>query len=140
LKIFIDTWGWLVLGDEKEERHKQVKDWYSSFRNEGGVAYTSDYVLDETITLLFRRVPFQQALGALEVIDQSVKMGYLVVEWIDSKRFNGARVLRRKFSDKPNISFTDLTSMVIMRELGISDVLTEDDHFIQVGMGLKKVP
>lgn len=31
---------------------------------------------------------------------------------------------------------TDLTSMVVMKEPRIKDVLTEDDHFIQVGMGL----
>jgi hypothetical protein len=35
---------------------------------------------------------------------------------------------------------TDLTSMVVMKEPRIKDVLTEDDHFIQVGMGLRRVP
>jgi predicted nucleic acid-binding protein len=48
--------------------------------------------------------------------------------------------LRRKYSDKPRISFTDFTSMVVMSELGITDVMTEDDHFLQVGMGFNKVP
>lgn len=31
-------------------------------------------------------------------------------------------------------------SMVVMSELGITDVMTEDDHFLHVGMGFKKVP
>ncbi len=35
---------------------------------------------------------------------------------------------------------TDLTSMVIMRERSIQKILTDDDHFIQVGMGLQKIP
>ena len=30
--------------------------------------------------------------------------------------------------------------MVVMEELGIQDVLTEDDHFIQVGMEFRKLP
>ena len=30
--------------------------------------------------------------------------------------------------------------MVIMEERGISQVLTEDAHFIQVGMGFIKIP
>ena len=38
------------------------------------------------------------------------------------------------------ISFTDLTSMVIMQERGIKRILTEDDHFLHIGMGLQKVP
>lgn len=33
-----------------------------------------------------------------------------------------------------------LQKMVVMSELGITDVLTEDDHFLQVGMGFNKVP
>jgi predicted nucleic acid-binding protein len=45
-----------------------------------------------------------------------------------------------KYADKPLISFTDLSSMVVMKELGISLVLTRDDHFNQVGMGFIKVP
>jgi len=45
-----------------------------------------------------------------------------------------------KFKDKPRISFTDLTTMIAMAELGITDIITEDDHFTQVGMGFHKIP
>ncbi len=48
--------------------------------------------------------------------------------------------MRRQFSDKPKISFTDLSSMVIMVELGISDILTEDRHFALVGLGFRSLP
>jgi hypothetical protein len=44
--------------------------------------------------------------------------------------------LRTKYLDKPAISFTDFTSMSIMKELKITHVLSQDEHFIQVGMGL----
>jgi predicted nucleic acid-binding protein len=30
--------------------------------------------------------------------------------------------------------------MVVMRDQGITDILTEDEHFTYVGMGLRKVP
>jgi hypothetical protein len=39
----------------------EVNRFYHNFRLEKGEVYTTDYVLDETITLLFRRLPF--ALG-----------------------------------------------------------------------------
>jgi uncharacterized protein len=60
-------------------------------------------------------------------------------ERITSERFALASGLRKRFQDKPKISFTDLTCMVIMRERSIQKVLTDDDHFIQVGMGLQKI-
>jgi predicted nucleic acid-binding protein len=41
---------------------------------------------------------------------------------------------------KPKISFTDLASIVIMRDRNIKKVLTDDDHFTHVGMDLQKVP
>ena len=61
MKLFIDTWGWLVLRDRKESRHQAVKDFYIEFRRQQGSIYTSDYVLDEMITLLFKRLSFKTA-------------------------------------------------------------------------------
>ena len=103
------------------------------------VSYTTDYVLDETFTLLFRRLPFKDAADSLDIIELAIAEGYLRLERITGERFEKAKCLRMKFKDKPRISFTDLTSMVVMAERGITNILTEDDHFDQVGMGFKKV-
>ncbi len=45
-----------------------------------------------------------------------------------------------RFDDKPRISFTDLTSMVVMKELGVKDIVTGDEHFEHVGMGFQCKP
>ncbi len=118
----------------------EVKDMYRQFRGQKGLIFTTDYVLDETITLLFRRLPFETAKESLEKIDKAIKEGYLYVEWITPERFEKAKALRLKYNDKPKISFTDLTSMVVMKELGIEDLITEDEHFEHVGMGFKPNP
>lgn len=140
MKLFIDTWGWLTLRDKRESRHSEVNNFYRNFRRRRGTAYTSDYVLDETITLLFRRLPSSSAKESLKSIQQAAATGYLRLEWITPERFEKAKELRDKFQDKPRISFTDLTSMVVMAERGITEILTEDDHFLHVGMGFQKVP
>ncbi|MEH2425563.1 MAG: hypothetical protein V7K48_33110 [Nostoc sp.] len=57
-----------------------------------------------------------------------------------SERFSLTEALRSKFIDKPLISFTDLTSMVVMQEFGIRTILTADAHFTHVGMGFQLVP
>lgn len=139
-RLFIDTWGWVTIHNKREPRHKEVKSFYNNFRKQGGIAYTTDYVLDETFTLLFKRLPFPQARESMERLDEAIQEGYLQLEWITPERFEEAKRLRLKFQDKPRISFTDLTSMVLMNELHITDILTEDTHFTQVGMGLLIVP
>ena len=88
MKIFVDTWGWLTLLDRKESRHLELKEFYSQFRNQRGIVYTSDYVLDETITLLFRRLPFETAKGILVKLDKAINTGYILVEWINPERFD----------------------------------------------------
>ena len=83
---------------------------------------------------------FEEAVRFMEGIFQATEEQRLTVERITSERFSSAWRLRKRFQDKPKISFTDLTSMVIMKEKGIKSVLTEDEHFLQVGMGFQKVP
>jgi predicted nucleic acid-binding protein len=138
--IFIDTWGWLTLRDRSEARHGEVDRFYREVRRRRDSVYTSDYVLDETVTLLFRRLPFSMAKESLQHIQQAIANGYLRLEWMTPQRFEKAIEMRYRFQDKPRISFTDLTSMVVMSEREIEEILTEDDHFLHVGMGFRKVP
>ena len=55
-KIFIDTWGWLTLHDKGERYHQQATQIYQQVIAQSGQVYTTDYVLDETFTLFFRRL------------------------------------------------------------------------------------
>jgi predicted nucleic acid-binding protein len=66
--------------------------------------------------------------------------GQLRIERITEERFDAAYKLRIRYRDKPGISFTDLTSFVVMRELGVKHVLTADAHFTQVQLGFLCVP
>jgi len=139
-KLFVDTWGRVVIHNKREPRHTEVTRFYRNFRLQKGKIYTTDYVLDETITLLFRRLPPGLAKESLSLLNKSFEKGYLELEWISPENFQEAQRLRLRFLDKPMISFTDLTSMAIMKELDIKLVLTGDEHFEQVGMGFKKIP
>jgi predicted nucleic acid-binding protein len=139
-KLFIDTWGWITIHNKREPRHEEINTFYRNFRTQGGTVYTTDYVLDETLTLLFRRLSFSLAKNSVAFLDEAIRQGYLRLEWITPERFEQAKKLRLRFQDRPKISFTDLTSMVVMEELGLISILTEDDHFVQVGMSFKKMP
>jgi predicted nucleic acid-binding protein len=75
-------------------------------------------------------------IGKLDLL----KEGYLQIQWVTPERFERAKELRLKYQDKPKISFTDLTSMVIMKELDLKEIMTGDEHFKHVGMGFQHKP
>jgi predicted nucleic acid-binding protein len=137
LKLFVDTWGWLALADRNDARHGLAADYYRERSKLSRHVVTSNFVLDELLTLLFLRLPFAEAAKFANAILAS---SAVTTELVTPERFKMAMGLRLKFADKPRISFTDLTSMVIMKDLGISEVLTADRHFVQVGMGFHILP
>jgi predicted nucleic acid-binding protein len=138
--VFVDTWGWMALGYRREPRHAEVKCIYQELRSNRIPIHTSDYVLDEVITLLFRRERFDEATHFVEGIFAAAALGQVRIERVTTDRFLEAWELRKRFQDKPGISFTDLISMLIMKELDICQVLTEDEHFAHVGMGFSRLP
>jgi len=140
VKLFVDTWGWLAIEDRKDENHPQALECYRKRVGVKGRVITSDYILDETYTFLFRRRPFAEAWRFLEAMHASVARDAVSLQSVTPARFMAAIRMRQKFADKPRISFTDLTSFVIMQELQVREVLTGDDHFHQAGLGFSLLP
>lgn len=138
--LFVDTWGWVALHNKRETRHDEVKSFYRQYQLRGAKIYTTDYVLDETLTLIFRRLPLEQAKISMKSINDSIAQGYLHLVWVSTSLFEEAKVMRLRYDDKPLISFTDLTSMAVMKEIGVTDVITGDEHFEHVGMGFQRRP
>lgn len=138
--VFIDTWGWIALGHRKDARHAEASEYYRALSRVGERIYTSDYVLDETITIIFRRESFREASRFMQAIIAAAGAGYISIERITAERFAAAWDMRLRFADKATVSFTDLTSMVVMKEQGVVNILTEDKHFAEVGLGYHLVP
>lgn len=136
MKLFVDTWGWVAVADSRDAGHEAATEIFRQARRSGG-AITSNFILDETFTLLFRRRPFAEAWNFATTV---VRSPFIDVQEVSSARFSRTIELRKQFSDKPRISFTDLTSMAIMQDLGITDVLTADMHFTHVGLGFRALP
>lgn len=130
---FVDTSAWVALGDTREPGHARVRELVADFERPGGLV-TTDYVLDETITRVFARQRYDGAREFVESLFHASKLGLLRIETIGAIAFEAAWKLRVRFQDKPRISFTDLTSFVVIEKLSIPFVLTSDAHFGQVGL------
>jgi predicted nucleic acid-binding protein len=138
--LFVDTWGWLVLANDRDPAFAAVAELRREYAESSALWVTTDYVLDETITRLFAAAPFRSAQGFCKGIFDSHEAGTVVIEPINEQRFQDAYRLRLRYRDKPRVSFTDLTSFIVMQELGIRHVLTADAHFHQVGLGFHQRP
>jgi len=139
-RLVVDTWGWLSLADDREPRHRHVRQVVAELGRAAGTAVTTDYILDETLTLVFRRLPFARARRFMATLDTAEQDGSVSIEAIGAERFASAKTLRLRFRDKPDISFTDLTTMVVMHECRLTRILTADEHFRHVGMGFHLLP
>ena len=136
MRLFVDTWGWMTLAEPLNRKHAAAVQCYEEYSRSGRVV-TSNFVLDESLTLIFRRLRFDVAYNFSKAVFES---SFVAVETVTEARFRSAFELRRRFADKPNISFTDLTSIVIMTELKMVDILTADEHFAHVGLGFQLLP
>lgn len=139
-RLFIDTWAWLVLANRHDPAFAAVAQLRTAAAGQPGVWVTTDYVLDEALTRLFAVAPFAPARQFATAIFEAARTGSVTLERITPERFDRAWRLRLRYQDKPRISFTDLTSFVVMRELGLRRVATGDAHFEQVGLGFMRVP
>jgi predicted nucleic acid-binding protein len=138
--IFIDSWGFLALANREDRHHQMAVRCYEALLAEGYLLVTSDYILDEVITVLFKKVNFESAQRFMEAVFLDIKAGHIALERVDDDRFNNAWLLRSLFRDKPEISFTDLTSFVAMRDLDITRAFTGDHHFEKVNLGFEIWP
>ena len=138
--IFVDTWAWLALAYAKDPYHQTAASQHQQFRREKRQYVTSELVVSEFISTLFREVPFGQAKHFMMNFFQSVRAGRHRLIFVSPTQFQEAYGLRLRYHDKPDISFTDFTSMVVMKDLGIMDVFTGDVHFLQVNLGFRLLP
>jgi predicted nucleic acid-binding protein len=127
--VFVDTAGWMACADASDPEHNRAREARDSALEEGNVLIATDYVLDETLTLIRRRLGLAAAKAWWEQIEGSSRLRW---EWIGIARAEKARSVFFRFSDK-DYSFTDCTSFVVMQELKLKRALTTDHHFRQMG-------
>ena len=137
MSVFIDTWGFKAFIDRLEPDHIEVKTLLEDLWENGEEVVTSDYILDETITLISRSLPFDKVKEFIKYVEQAYQEGYIRLLRIQEEYFDDAKKFRLKYNDKPRISFTDFTTMAAMKRRNITRIITKDRHFEEVGMGFE---
>lgn len=128
-ETFVDTSGFYSLLVHKDRMHATAADYMARAARDQGRFVTTDYVLDEAVTLLKARGHGELIAPLFDAIDNSSAMR---IEWTTSERFDEARLFCMRHSDKA-WSFTDCISFLVMQSLGLTAALTSDRHFAQAG-------
>ena len=124
--IFVDTGAWFAAVVPTDPNHERAATFLALTREP---LVTTDYVVDETLTLLRARGERARSLmlGARFFAGDLAEVYYLNAEDVGR-----AWEVFRDYEDK-NWSFTDCASRIIMEKLGITSALAFDKHFRQFG-------
>ena len=132
--LFVDTAGWMACADAGDPAHAPACAARDTALEQGALLVTTDYVMDETLTLIRMRLGLPAAKAWWAQVETSSRVRW---EWVGMERAEKARKAFFRFRDK-SYSFTDCTSLVVMQELRLKQALTTDHHFRQ--MGFQVVP
>ncbi len=128
MRIFVDTGALIATADTSDQYHQAaiglVTQELDRFRQ-----VTTNFVLCETLNFLRTRSGYDAAVQ----VGRRLRRGEGIwVVRVTPEVEDMAWDLFTRYHDK-DISFTDCTSFVVMRELGIQHAFTFDDHFTQLG-------
>lgn len=128
-RLFVDTAGWMAMADAKDPMHTSFRTARDQWLEAGGILVVSNYVIDETLTLIRMRLSLDAAERWWEQVSESPRCR---MEWVTPDRAERAVYWFFRWKDQ-SFSFTDCTSFVLMKELHIEKALTADHHFLTAG-------
>ena len=124
--IFVDSGAWYSSLIPTDPDHAAALAWLAQNTE---ALLTTDYIVDETLTLLRARGQNLRAntLGTAFVDGSAAALHFVTLD-----EFQGAWELFQRFSDK-EWSFTDCTSKIVIEKLGLTTAFSFDHHFRQFG-------
>src|SRR5919109_805643 len=124
--VFVDTSAWFAAVVPSDQNHFQAADWLAT---NSEILITTDYVIDEILTLLRARGERQRAnLLGQKFFDGSIAEIYFLTE----EDIREAWSIFEQFHDK-SWSFTDCSSKVVIDVMNIAQAFAFDHHFNQFG-------
>jgi len=129
MRVFVETGAWVSIALKRDEHHEAAVQLLHDFQTESISLITSDYILDEVLTLVRKRSTHEKAKRiGVTILRSSV----VHLERIDETVWEKAWKIFQRYDDKM-WSFTDCTSFALMDKLNVSRAFTFDRDFEQYG-------
>jgi len=130
--IFVDTWAWYALVDKADQDHTLAQLANEDLLNGGHIFVTTNFVLDEAVTLIRYNVGHKTAVEFWHKLQQLMQNGLVDLVRVDETHEKIAWQIFEQYADQ-TFSYTDCTSFAVMRTLQLTRVFTADHHFTTMG-------
>ena len=131
MRLFVDTGAFIALQDASDSHHAAATEFFGA-TPPAARWLTSNFVVDETITFLRRRVGHAAAAA---YADSMLKTRLFDVVSVDPAVERSAVEVFKRYKDK-ELSFTDCVTIALVRSLRLDGVFGFDSDFISVGLRL----
>jgi predicted nucleic acid-binding protein len=128
-RVFADAVYWVAIVHRKDQWHSRVVAAARALR--GATVVTTEEVFDEFLAHFSERGAILRSV-AVRTVEDALSDPTAVVRPQSHQTFTDGLAFYKARSDK-GYSLTDCISMVAMRQEGITEILTHDDHFAQEG-------
>lgn len=127
--IFVDTSAFFAIENRRDTHHPEALRFRDECLKTGQRLVTSDYVLDESYTIIRLRAGHHVAVQ----FGEDLRTSQLIhIEHITPEITEMAWRIFKAYRDH-NFSFTDCTSFALMEHLHINKAFTFDVHFQEYG-------
>ncbi len=134
--IFLDTTVLVAGIDVSDELHDDGKAVLGALA-EGALspALTTDFVLDETLTILRRRGATASSIA--RVVDGVLLSPLVSVDYVDERLFREALSIFTKYG---GLSFTDAATLAVMNKHRVKEIYSHDSDFDLKGITRRERP
>jgi len=127
MTIFIDTNVFVALRNADDELHQRSRELMRrALKAEFGAIYTSDYIIDEAITVALIRTG--RVNLAIDIGKYIIESPRIIKLWTTKEVFEAAWQKFKTLKDK-NLSFTDCTTLAHIEKNRIKQILSFDSGF-----------
>jgi predicted nucleic acid-binding protein len=124
--VFVDTGAWFAKFVPDDPDHAPIEAWLAANTEP---LLTTDYCIDEVLTLLVVRKQLPRALVAGRLFFHD---GLIQVHFVTPQQVQRAWILFQQRATA-GWSFTDCTSKIVIDDLNIGMAVALDEHFRQFG-------
>lgn len=131
MSVFVDTGLFYALQNERAAAHDRATAAFEAvLTGSYGTVYTSDYVYDETVTLVRSRTgAFDEAKAVGDrILGRGAYPEAVEILLVDRDVFEAALGVFERYHDH-GLSFTDATTIALIERRNIDTLLSFDDDF-----------